>query len=568
MDTTLLQNNFGTHIKTNEFRKTMFLILLFLATNILKITYFNIFMLDTYTLQTFLYKLCITLLLETVVYLLIFSLPSRLPFLSFYILQTLYVFINLVYYWYFHSYLHIFQALTLASEGIKASRDLSVLINPRMLVAILDLPAAGYLVYKYRDIESFFRKSYRAEKLILISFCILFIGLTWAFNCFHNYSIKDIAKTNNSTSEKLMVQRYGTLANGLADMALNKNTGELLGQLKYGRPISAKKTETVKPNFVMIQVESLDSNAVNKQHDGKYVMPFLHSLSEQSIYYPYMLSYHEAGGTSDSEFSVINSMEPLEDYPVMEINDYNYPNSIVRQLTNNSYSTAAFHGNDGSYYSRDTAYLRMGYQNFFDINRMGLNEIGWGAPDGDMFNFIENQMKNIKQPFFTYAITMTSHGPFTNANGYYNNTCYDDVKNQVSRNYMNSLSYVDQSLENYINYIRTNYKNTYIFIWGDHTPDVNNSDYKQASYTASDRYFEFVPLIIVTPDNKVYKEEKIAASFIDIAPTVAEASGISYNIDSDGINLLANTNKENTITFRGRTFNRSDLYSKISVITR
>jgi phosphoglycerol transferase MdoB-like AlkP superfamily enzyme len=102
----------------------------------------------------------------------------------------------------------------------------------------------------------------------------------------------------------------------------------------------------------------------------------------------------------------------------------------------------AFHGNIGSYYDRNIAYPKMGYEKFYDIKGMGLKEEGWGAPDSDVFNYAENKMKSLKQPFFTYAITMSSHGPFTNVNNYYNNSNYNDVKDQVSRDYMNSMSYV------------------------------------------------------------------------------------------------------------------------------
>jgi len=290
-------------------------------------------------------------------------------------------------------------------------------------------------------------------------------------------------------------------------------------------------------------------------------------LGQEFHYYPYTMSYHEAGGTSDCEFSAINSVEPLSDYPSMKINDYDYPNSIVRQLAGNSYDTVAFHGNVGSYFNRDVAYPKMGYRELADMAKMGLKDVGWGAPDNDVFSYAENRLKNEKQPFFAYTITMTSHGPFTNADNYYNNAVYDDVKDPTARNYMNSMSYVDQSVASYVNYIRANFKNTYIFILGDHTPNVNSGDYRQASFTEGDKYFEFVPLIIVTPDNRQYREDNIAASFLDIAPTIANASGVPYSIDSDGMDLLNRTEENNNrIPYKGESFDRSYLLEKISKI--
>jgi phosphoglycerol transferase MdoB-like AlkP superfamily enzyme len=121
-------------------------------------------------------------------------------------------------------------------------------------------------------------------------------------------------------------------------------------------------------------------------------------------------------------------------------------------------------------------------------------------------------------------------------------------------------------LQSYVNYIRTNFKNTYILIWGDHTPGVNSRDYKQASFTNDTRYFEFVPLIIVTPDGKQYTENHIAASFLDIAPTIANASGVPYSMDSNGMDLLNRASAAVPVPYRGDSFDRSDLFARVSKV--
>lgn len=554
---------------SNDITKAKYWMLGFLIANTLKITVFNLLLISSCSLPVFLYKVSITFLLVTLVYLILLGMKSRIPFIVFYFLQTIYIFINLAYYIYFRSYLHLAEAFILFSESTGAVRDWSVLMSPKLLIPFLDLPVAIYMILVYPRIRARIEMGSGVKRWSLIFCCILLIGAVEGLNYMHHYSIFNIAKANNSTSELLVVERYGTLADSLADIAFNKNTNNMISKLKYGKPISSKGTitaSTSKLNFVVIQVESMDANAVNKQHNGQYVMPFLHALALENVYYPYTMSYHEAGGTSDSEFSTINSVEPLSDYPSITINNYSYPNSILKQLLKNSYSTLAFHGDVGSYYNRNIAYPKMGYQEFFDLTKMGLEQSGWGAPDSAVFNYSEQKLKNEKQPFLVYTITMSSHGPFTNVNNYYNNSNYNDVTDQTARNYMNSMSYVDQSIEDYVNYIRPNFNNTYIIIWGDHTPDINKSEYKQASFTEADNYFEFVPLIISTPDHKKYTEDKIVASFLDIAPTIANASGVPYNINSDGMDLLNRTAVVNKIPYRGGIFDRSSLFAKVSQI--
>ncbi len=554
------------HREGKIFPKTLISIFIILST--LKITLFNMFLVNSFTLQAFLYKFAMTLLFVSITYLIVLGVKHRILFMGIYVIQTIYILGNLIYFIYSRSYLHISQAFSLFVEGVGAVGTISTLIDPKLLIALVDLPVVIYMWIVYPKVTAEIKKTHKIGRMKLVISCLLLIGAMEGWNYMHNYSIISFAKSDSNNSESLLIQRYGTIANSIVDMARNSKDIDLVNRFSYGQNISSGGEKTDKPNFVVIQVESMDANAVNKQHNGKYIMPFLHSLTQQNIYYPYTMSYHEAGGTSDCEFSTINSVEPLKDFPSMKINGYGYSNSIVKQLAKNSYSTIAFHGNVGSYFNRDVAYEKMGYQQLVDMNKMGLKDIGWGAADDQVFSYAEKQLKNEKLPFFAYTITMSSHGPFTNANYYYNNRNYDDVKNNTARNYMNSMSYVDQSIEDYVNYIKSNYKNTYIFIWGDHTPNVNNEDYKQASYLEGDNYFEFVPLIIVTPDNKQYKEDKIVASFLDIAPTILNASGIPYNINSNGLDLISRSNISSSIPYKGSSFDRSYLFEKISQINK
>ena len=158
---------------------------------------------------------------------------------------------------------------------------------------------------------------------------------------------------------------------------------------------------------------------------------------------------------------------------------------------------------------------------------------------------------------------MTSHAPFTNAEKYYKNAAFEDIKDKTVKDYFLTMSYVDKSIESFVKKIRSNNKNTYIFLWGDHTPNINTESYKQAAFTLNDKYFEFVPLMIISPDSKVYKEEKKVASFIDISPTILYSSGIKFNIFSDGQNLLDKTENPSGIPYRGDSYNREKLFKDI-----
>lgn len=535
---------------------------LFLVFNALKITLFNFFIITDHTFTAFKYKLEMTILLVVIIYPLFLMLRTRLLLVFAYIFQIIYIIANISYYSYFHSYLNIVQWTSLFSEAFTAASHLAVPRNPELMIAFIDLPFFIYIAVKYSKITVVAVKL----RFFMILAALLSIGMISgieARNYTQNCSVIQYAR-DEFTGESPIVQRYGTIVNNLVSLVFNKSKRELLSRLENEKTVSGNESKTVNPNFIVIQVESMDSNVINQQYKGRYIAPYLHELSNESIYYPYTMSYHMGGGTSDSEFSIINSVEPLEGFPAIKLSNFGYPNSMLTELTNAAYRTLAYHGNTGSFFNRDAAFPKMGFQEFFDINKMGMKDVGWGAPDGEVFDYMVNNLKTIQKPFFSYVITMTSHGPFTNARFYYNNEQFDDLQNETVKNYFNSISYVDKSLEKLVSDIKANFKNTYIFIWGDHTPDINTPDYKQASFVMDSKYFEFVPLIILTPDNKVYRETDNVASFLDIAPTILSTSGTKFEIQSDGINLLNFEANLPGIPFKGAVYNRNELFTKVS----
>ena len=534
----------------------------FIFFNIVKLTAFNCLIMYTINMATISYKLVYTLLFFNVVYFFVLKIKSKLVLTILYVMQSIYIFAYLSYFNYFHTYLHLFQASVLLTESLGPITKLSIPINYSMLILLLDLPFFIFLITHYNKefIQNIKEKSI-LKHIILGSLVVLMCLESW--NLYKDNFLFQLGE-DFYVNEANIVARYGTIANNLDDIIFNYGGKDLVKKFQYGKTISSSTVSSNKPNIIAIQVESLDSSAINKQYEGQYIAPYLHSLAQDNIYYPYTLSYHKAGGTSDSEFSVINSIEPLSNFPSIKLSSYDYPNSFVKSLVKGGYEASAFHGNVGSFYSRNEAYLKMGFNEFNDINALGLSDDGWGAPDGLVLQAAFDKLKTQTSPFFSYIITMSSHSPFTGVSNYYNNSNYDSINKPVVRNYFNSISYVDKSIESFITQVKQTLPNTYIFIWGDHTPDINYPDYVQASYIKEDKYFEYVPLIIITPNNKSYKEENNVASFLDISPTILKLSGIKYNTLSDGVNLVDPEHGNNKIPFKEKLYASKELFDEIN----
>lgn len=548
--------------KNKLYKKSILMMTLFIIVNCLKTTLYNYFLIPQVSKNIFIYKFWYTLLITVIVYSVVWLFRSRYVFLAVYVVQGLFIFVNISYFLYYHSYLHFLQWISLFKEALISASHLANPTSVQLLVVFIDVPFALYILFKCYKPE--FRKlhiPYLKQAILLLTLLVL---LVVEIVNFQNHKSIVQYMDDRYTGETKIVETYGTFVNGALNIFKNYSEAKLIQQITYGSKITGDSATAQHPNYVVIQVESMDANIVKQQHHGQNVMPFLSSLRQNSVYYPYMLSYHKGGGTSDTEFSIINSVESLDSFPAIKLTSYNYPNSMVSKLAGENYSTMAFHGNVGTFYNRNIALSKMGFNKFYDISTMNYKDEGWGAPDDKVFSFALEKMEKAKKPFFSYIITMTSHGPFESARNYYNNENYDDIEEELVKNYFNSFNYVDNCIRDFVTEVQKKYPDTYIIIYGDHTPNLSNKDFYQASFIDVDKYLEFVPLFIITPDQQKYMENSEVASFLDIAPTVLKTSGVPYSLNSNGADLLYQGAPKKKIPLKGTSYDRKTLFDKIS----
>jgi hypothetical protein len=533
--------------------------LLFFAANTFKIVVFNLYILPFYEKKILLYKLAFTPAILLPLILILFLFRKRLAFTIFYILQCAYIALNILYVSFYHNYLHLLQSYHLASEGIDLAANLSIPNAKLILIAVIDLPFFIMAFIYYRKSRNFIRGNKNISVAAAI-ICIFSAGCLEFQNQRKDLSLFDIL-SRVQDGETRIVERYGSLVNSLVDL-FRTNEKSMIASLSYGEKLSGKGS-VHRNNVILIQVESLNSGAIRQSYNGTPIMRYLNSLTGKCVYYPYTISYHFGGGTSDCEFSVINSIEPIPNYPAIKLVDYDYPNSVAARFRSEGYFTAAFHGNRKSYYNRDIAFKKMGFSAFYDYKDLGLNETGWGASDGDLFNAALETMRKQKGNFFYHIITMSSHPPFTNVmETDYNDENLSTIEDDADRDYALSFSYVDNVLKKFVTEAKKIHPDTVFIIYGDHCPNIEKGPFKQTSLALPEHYFEFVPLFIITPDNRRFTDTGTVASFLDIAPTALALSGISYKIRSDGENLLSKKH-EGRIPFQGDHLNRKAVREKV-----
>ena len=83
-------------------------------------------------------------------------------------------------------------------------------------------------------------------------------------------------------------------------------------------------------------------------------------------------------------------------------------------LNGAGYTCVGLHSNRGSFYERSRRYAKMGFVDFHDQKRFSGDAAGWYSKDGAFFEQSVEKLKSVPKPFFGYAITLQSHGPFRN----------------------------------------------------------------------------------------------------------------------------------------------------------
>jgi lipoteichoic acid synthase len=535
--------------------------LCFVLISAFKVSVFDHLIVDESTLQNvfpgYLNKSAVMLMLC-----LLLTLPRRsFPFVTFFLLQILYMYVNLLYHFSFMGYLHLSQYANLYGETFDLARHSALPTDGRLLWVLLDVPFFIGFLWTYPGFSRIATVLRARTALYGLAAALFLFLVQWD----PKRDTANMLMNDPYESDISVVQKHGLLTFNIVDLLNYQDAQQHIKGISYGPKVCSVDTAiaAARKNVIVLQIESLDAYIVDRKYKNAYITPFLHELTSTSVYYPYMLSYHEAGSTSDCEFSTINSIEPFDDYPAMKIRNYNYVNSMIRPMASCGYAADAFHGNRGTYFNRAAAFKKMGFGMFFDIEGMGLHDVGWGAPDKAVFDFVATKLRQQKEPFFYYIITMSSHEPFTLTRPYYQNNFFSDIRNERTRDYFNAISYVDRETREFVRKVRQIRPNTYVFILGDHTPVIAKDVYKRASFVYDSRQFEFVPLFIITPESLASRENRCAASFVDIAPTVLAATGVPFSIRSNGQNLLVHPIGNTSIEYRGASYLRADLYKRV-----
>ena len=162
-------------------------------------------------------------------------------------------------------------------------------------------------------------------------------------------------------------------------------------------------------NLILVQLEAIDTWMVD-------YMPALRAVREESMVFlnHYTPAYITAG-TFNTEFMVNAGLLPAAAGTSMGVYTHNaFPSSLPRLFRDQGYSVNSFHGSEGAVYNREAIHLNLGYEAYHSGADMGMPD---HTMDAGMMAAFDTMTAG--EPFFTFIITYSGHGPYGEGNPIY-----------------------------------------------------------------------------------------------------------------------------------------------------
>ncbi|MFD1466104.1 LTA synthase family protein [Lapidilactobacillus mulanensis] len=323
-------------------------------------------------------------------------------------------------------------------------------------------------------------------------------------------------------------------------------------------------------NVIIIHLESFQQFLIDLKIDGQTVTPFLNSLYHDSNTLSFSNFFHEVGQgkTSDAENMLETSTFGLSEGSVFTSlgsdNTFQAAPAILQQTDN--YSSAVFHGNVGSFWNRNHVYKNLGYDYFFDssyYNTSAAAKIGYGLKDKLLFAESAKYLEQLQQPFYTKFITVTNHMPFLLSDDD-SDFVTPTTKDKAVNNYFATAHYLDQAVKEFFAYLDKSglSKNTLVMIYGDHygLSDKDNESVASllgkdpADWTAYDNtQLQRVPFMLHMDGLKGGIKKQYGGE-IDVLPTLLHLLGVDTTKYAFFGQDLLSTKHEQLVAFRNNNF--------------
>ncbi|MBI6872561.1 LTA synthase family protein [Clostridium aciditolerans] len=319
-------------------------------------------------------------------------------------------------------------------------------------------------------------------------------------------------------------------------------------------------------NLIVIQVEALQQFVINKKVNGQEITPNLNKWLNKSLYFDNYFYQVAGGNTSDAEFMSNNSLYPAQSGAAYYSYSGNQYDSLAKELKDKNYYTAALHGYNEGFWNRNVMYKSEKFDDFYGEHSFNVNEtVGLGLSDKSFLEQSVDKLKSFQQPYYSFLITLSSHFPYDDVEGY-GNFNVGEYENTLLGNYLKGIHYTDEQLGMFLDKLDKEgiTQNSVIVLYGDHfgIPRDNVEElykFENMSNVNDLQWFQYqkVPLIIHFPEDANKGVNHTYSGQMDLYPTLANLFNLpkQYMFGKDILN-----SDNGKVLFRNGSFTDGNIF--------
>ncbi len=321
-------------------------------------------------------------------------------------------------------------------------------------------------------------------------------------------------------------------------------------------------------NVIAIQGEAFMNFVIGKSYNGQEITPNINRLMKESMYFSQYYHQTGQGRTSDADIGSNASLHPLPTGSVFtRYADHQY-DTLPNILSKQGYDSYVFHAYEPSFWNRSVMYQNMGYKKFFSKNDYTIDEpLGWSLGDKSFFRQSVEKMSELKQPFYSFMITLSSHHPFT-LPASVQELDMGDLSGTTFGDYIQALHYVDAALGEMEAELKDKglWDKTILVFYGDHDDSLKEKEPmeeflgKSLSDLDMEQLMNQVPMLIHLPDGAHAGTYDIPAGQLDMTPSLLHLLGVNASPYYLMGNDMFNNKEKKLVVLRTGAFNDGNIF--------
>lgn len=365
------------------------------------------------------------------------------------------------------------------------------------------------------------------SKIIFIVFVpiLLFIGMRGGINqipisasesYFSRYNILNIAAVNNAYYLTFNLIEYSHFeeTNQFEFMP----DDEALMIVKKLHQVEKDTTTMIlksnRPNIIVIFLESWSGDLIESLGGQPGLTPEFHELEKEGFLFK---NFYTTGNRSQQAIAAVFAGLPA--IPISTLTDYPHKYkalpSLVKDLKAEGYYSSFVFGGDLNYGNIKSYLIYNQFDNLVEEDDFGSTAVRGklGVHDEDLFDRVLAEVDDQPEPFFTVALTLSSHSPYDQPG----ERPIDWI--EFENEYVNSAWYTDRCLGNFFRKAKEKpwFENTLFIVLSDHS-HMSYNNYQLWSFQ-----YRHIPLLFLggalSDDFRGQQHDRVASNS-DITSTI------------------------------------------------